>query len=56
MALYKSLVRRHLEYFTLVWNPYLAEDIQLIERVQRLATKLVQDVGNSWKIAKLEMI
>jgi len=38
LALYKSLVRPHLEY------PYLVKDIKLVESVQRRATKMVQGI------------
>lgn len=39
--LFVSLVRPHLEYGNVVWNPYLRKDIDMIERVQHRATRLV---------------
>ena len=39
-TLYKSLVRPVLEYAALAWNPYLAKDVLVLERVQRRASRL----------------
>ena len=43
-TLYKTLVRPHVEYANCVWHPFLQNDIQTIEKVQRRATKLTSDV------------
>ena len=39
-GLYKTYVRPHLEYCTPVWNPFLARDIDQLEKVQHDATRL----------------
>lgn len=46
LPLYKSLVRPHLEYSVPAWRPFLIKDINLLEGVQRRATKVIKDFKN----------
>ena len=46
IPLYKTIVRPRLEYCIQAWRPYRKKDIDMLERVQRSATKMIQNLRN----------
>jgi len=38
-------VRPHLDYCSSIWSPYFAKDIDVLEREQKRATKLIKGFG-----------
>ena len=44
IPLYKAIVRPHLEYCIQAWNPHLRKDVDMFEKIQRRATKLIPGV------------
>jgi len=39
--IYKTYIRQHLEFCTQAWSPHYIKDIEVLENVQKSATKLV---------------
>ena len=44
--LYPSMIRSHMEYAVQAWSPHLMKDINLLEKVQKRATRLVHSLRN----------
>lgn len=56
IRLYKSLVRPNLEYCVQAWRPNLMKDIMLLEKVQRRATKMIDECKGKSYEERLEIV
>ena len=43
---YKTIVRLHVEYCIQAWRPYCKKDTDMLERIQRRATKMIPKLRN----------
>ena len=58
LPLYKAIVRSHLDSCISVWAPYKIEQIKQVERVQRLATKMIpglKGLSYAQRLTKLKL-
>ena len=53
LNLYKSFIQPIVEYGTTIWGPYYVLDQQLIERIQRRATKLIHGLHDQPYVDRL---
>ena len=55
-SLYNSYVRPHIEYCIQAWKPYLRHDINMLESVQRRATKLIPEIRHKQYSERLKIL
>ena len=46
ILLHKAIVRPHLEYNIQAWRPYRKKNVDMLERIQRRATKMIPELKN----------
>ena len=56
MKLYKSIVRPSLDYCVQAWRPHLKKDIEILERVQKRATRMITECKGKEYEKRLECV
>jgi len=56
LALYKSIVRPHLEYCCSAWAPHYVKDKELLEKVQHRFTRLFKDLRDMNYLQRLDCL
>src|SRR5688572_30012790 len=56
LRLYKSLVRPHMDYCIQAWRPHLKKDIEILKKVQRRATRMVEEYKGKDYSTRLEIL
>ena len=56
VSLYKTYVRPHLEFAAPVWNPWLAKDVELLEKVQKKFVRNISGLKGKTYAEKLSEI
>jgi len=56
VRLYKALVRPHLEYCVSAWSPHYSKDKELLDRVQRRFTRMINGLGQLSHMERLERL
>jgi len=56
LRLYKSVVRPHLEYCTVVWSPHYVKDKELIERIQHRFTRMIPEIKDKPYLERLQQL
>ena len=54
--LFKSMVRPHLEYGNVIWGPHYKGDQEMVEKVQKRATKLISNIWHLPYVQRLKIL